>query len=226
MSASRPKLAKPKAKPKPFHVEKPDLEIAGRSTTSSPAASGPSAKVKKSGAAGSVKKPKNVALGGGTTSAVARRNVASSSTTAGKGKGRAGMSCPKSLLIVQRLIYPAPRPTRPAGTASEPEVLSSSDDDFEEVPIPTTPGGRIKSANASAGPSSPYPYSHPGTPNTPGTNMTARTSPAPTTAGETEEDPYAEDDESADEGDGVIRLEIGGETEEQKAKRIALALRK
>lgn len=119
------------------------------------------------------------------------------------------------------------KPRRPLGTASEPEVLSSGDssDDFEEVPIPTTPGARAKSQNASAGPSSPYPYSA-ATPTTPGTNVTARNTPAATTAGETDEDPYAEDDDEEEEGDGVIRLEIGGETPEEKAKRIALALRK
>lgn len=121
-----------------------------------------------------------------------------------------------------------PSPARAGGTATDPEVLSSDDesDDFEEVAIPTTPGSRVKSANASAGPSSPYPYSRTGTPNTPGTNLTAANTPAPTTAGETDEDPYAEDEESGDEGGGVIRLEIGGETPEEKAKRIALALRK
>jgi hypothetical protein len=94
--------------------------------------------------------------------------------------------------------------------------------------MPATPGdisrARTKSANASAGPSSPYPTSQPGTPHT---NRTARTTPAATTAGETDEDPYAEDDdEKSEDGDGVIRLEIGGETPEEKAKRIALALRK
>lgn len=89
--------------------------------------------------------------------------------------------------------------------------------------MPTTPAAR---SNATAGPSSPYP----GTPTTPGTNLTAATTPGGgTTAGDTDADPYGDDEDdedSGEDGDGVIRLEIGGETPEEKAKRIALATRK
>jgi xeroderma pigmentosum group C-complementing protein len=37
---------------------------------------------------------------------------------------------------------------------------------------------------------------------------------------------YGEEEGDEDADDGVIRLEIGGETAEEKAKRIAFALRK
>ncbi|WWC88411.1 uncharacterized protein L201_003322 [Kwoniella dendrophila CBS 6074] len=99
------------------------------------------------------------------------------------------------------------------------QTISSDDEDeeedFEEVPIPSA-----------AGPSSPYP----GTPNTTG-NITAGNTPGTnTTAPSIDYDleGYGDsDDESGDgENDGVIHLEIGGETAEEKAKRIALALRK
>ncbi|WVF68799.1 hypothetical protein IAT40_003571 [Kwoniella sp. CBS 6097] len=107
---------------------------------------------------------------------------------------------------------------------SEPITISSDEDedeedDFEEVPIPSA-----------AGPSSPYP----GTPTTPGTNLTHATTPGTVTTAPSIDDDfggYGEgsgmDDDSADEkDDGVIHLEIGGETAEEKAKRIALAMRK
>ncbi|WVQ65333.1 uncharacterized protein L199_003509 [Kwoniella botswanensis] len=92
----------------------------------------------------------------------------------------------------------------------------NEDDDFEEVPIPSV-----------AGPSSPYP----GTPTTNG-NITAGTTPRTNTSAPSIDydlegyggDSDAESGEGED--DGVIHLEIGGETAEEKAKRIALALRK
>ena len=104
---------------------------------------------------------------------------------------------------------------------SIPSSVAGSDDDFEEVPIP-----------AVAGPSSPYP----GTPTTLDTNRTRPGTPGTITTAPSVDDDYAEygrdevsdaDDHGVDKGDsGVIRLEIGGETAEQKAKRAALALRK
>ncbi len=76
-----------------------------------------------------------------------------------------------------------------------------------------------------AGPSSPYP----GTPRTPGTRATT---PGTVTTAPSVDDDYEGYGEEGSGGereevqDGVIRLEIGGETPEQRAKRIALALRK
>ncbi|WVW84955.1 hypothetical protein I302_106991 [Kwoniella bestiolae CBS 10118] len=92
----------------------------------------------------------------------------------------------------------------------------NEDDDFEEVPIPSA-----------AGPSSPYPV----TPTTNG-HITAGTTPgtattAPSIDYDLEGYDRDSDDESGEgEDDGVIHLEIGGETAEEKAKRIALAMRK
>ncbi|WVQ84392.1 hypothetical protein IAT38_006544 [Cryptococcus sp. DSM 104549] len=105
----------------------------------------------------------------------------------------------------------AVRPETPISVSSgSPSVRADDDeDDFEEVPIP-----------ASAGPSSPFPT-------TPGTNGTHGTRTAPGSvdpAGNDEEEEDESDEE--EEGDGVIHLEIGGETAEEKAKRIALAMRK
>ncbi|ODN81917.1 hypothetical protein L202_02261 [Cryptococcus amylolentus CBS 6039] len=93
----------------------------------------------------------------------------------------------------------------PISIASTVQVISSDDDeedeDLEEVPIPTAP-------------SSPYP-------NTPISQPTGTSTPL---VGEhAAED---EDDEDEEEDDGVIHLEIGGETAEEKAKRIALMNRK
>ena len=103
----------------------------------------------------------------------------------------------------------------------EPIVVASmsenEDEDFEEVPIPSA-----------ANPSSPYV----GTPTTTGRNPSqGHTASLPTSPFSVNDD-YAgyddqQDDENEDEGqDDVIRLEIGGETPEEKAKRIAFALRK
>ena len=57
--------------------------------------------------------------------------------------------------------------------------------------------------------------------NTPGTNTTAPSI-------DDDFEGYGDDDEEEEGGekDEVIRLEIGGENEEEKAKRIALATRK
>jgi len=85
------------------------------------------------------------------------------------------------------------------------------EDDFEEVAIPgastpITPGtGRQGSVM-----------------DTPGTNTTAPSI-------DDNFDGYGDEEEEGEEGgekDDVIRLEIGGENEEEKAKRIALAMRK
>jgi hypothetical protein len=55
---------------------------------------------------------------------------------------------------------------------------------------------------------------------TPGTNTTAPSI-------DDDFDGYGDEEEEGDgEKDDVIRLEIGGENEEEKAKRIALAMRK
>lgn len=98
------------------------------------------------------------------------------------------------------------------------EDEEEDEDDFEEVPIPSDVAG---------------PSSQPGTPgssirhrtdvDTPGTNTTAP-SIDDDFEGYGEEEDGEEGEEQGD--DGVIRVELGGETEEEKAKRIALALRK
>lgn len=97
---------------------------------------------------------------------------------------------------------PPPKPISVHGTSSDDE------EDFEEVPIP------------SAGPSSPF--------RTPvGTDRTAEGTPGTLTSAPSVDDDYAGYGESSEgEEEEVIRLEIGGETEEEKAKRIALAMRK
>ncbi|KAK8858825.1 hypothetical protein IAR55_003055 [Kwoniella newhampshirensis] len=111
-------------------------------------------------------------------------------------------------------------PSSVTGSSRPPSETSiDEEDEFEEVPIPD-----------SAGPSSPYPG--PGTPTTPGTNLTHGTTPggSVTTAPSVDDNfnGYGDDEsgEGSEEDDGVIHLEIGGETAEEKAKRIALALRK
>ncbi|WVQ96321.1 hypothetical protein IAU59_003425 [Kwoniella sp. CBS 9459] len=112
-----------------------------------------------------------------------------------------------------------PPPSEPITISSSDEDEGDEEDDFEEVPIPSA-----------AGPSSPYP----GTPTTPGTNLTHGTTPGTVTTAPSIDDDfggYGEgsglDEDSADEkDDGVIHLEIGGETAEEKAKRIAFAMRK
>ena len=93
----------------------------------------------------------------------------------------------------------------------------NEDEDFEEVPIPSA-----------ADQSSPYA----GTPATPGTYPSqGRTASIPTSP-RTMDDEYAgydaeQDDEEENHGqDDGIRLEIGGESPEERAKRIAFALRK
>lgn len=208
MSASRPKASKPIPKPRPLIVEKPEPP---RDTTPIPK---PVKQLKAGGRA-----EKSVSKG-------AKSKIASGDTRA-KGKGRVGEYALLEGSRRLRRTAPATPASRKSGTAAEPQAISSDEDDFEEVPIPITPAARsVAGTNASAGPSSPYPNRGTPTATTPGTNLTAHNTPAPTTAGETDEDPYAEDDESAVEGDGVIRLEIGGETPEEKAKRIAMALRK
>lgn len=99
-------------------------------------------------------------------------------------------------------------------------IASSSDDDeeddeFEEVPIPAaapvTPGGTA---------------SYPGTPASRGTALTGATTPADLTAESGAEGYEGYDVDESEEDDGVIRVEIGGETPEEKAKRVAIALRK
>jgi hypothetical protein len=92
------------------------------------------------------------------------------------------------------------------------EDEDEDEDDFEEVAIPdqagpssapTTPAGHLVSAV-----------------NTPGTNTTAPS------IDDDFEGFGEDDDEEGEKQDEVIRLEIGGENEEEKAKRIALAMRK
>ena len=110
------------------------------------------------------------------------------------------------------------RATPPPGVQRLANRLKSEEeeDEFEEVPIPSV-----------AGPSSPFP----GTPNT-GGNLTRGTTPGTVTTAPSVDDNYDgyQDEASGEEdqpgGDGIIRLEIGGETPEDRAKRIALALRK
>lgn len=97
-------------------------------------------------------------------------------------------------------------------TSDEAETEEDEEDDFEEVPIPQ------------AGPSSPYPE----TPKTMLIGGTATPGDVGTPASVEEAYAgYGEGSEDEDEeDDGVIRLEIGGETPEEKAKRIAMAMRK
>jgi hypothetical protein len=91
-----------------------------------------------------------------------------------------------------------------SASASEEE----DEDDFEEVAIPgaSTPVTPARGQSVAT--------------DTPGTN---------TTAPSIDDDFEGYGDEEEQEGgekDDVIRLEIGGENEEEKAKRIALAMRK
>lgn len=100
--------------------------------------------------------------------------------------------------------------------ASTTDDEEEDEDEFEEVAIPTisapvTPGGTI---------------SGPGTPATHATARTGATTPADLTAESGAEGYDGYDVDESDEDDGVIRVEIGGETPEQKAKRLAMALRK
>ncbi|KAK4687165.1 xeroderma pigmentosum group C-complementing protein, partial [Tremellales sp. Uapishka_1] len=119
------------------------------------------------------------------------------STEKGKGKSRAAL------------------PTTPRSDAISVHSSASSDedDDFEEVPVPD-----LRTS-----------MSAPGTPTTPGSVLNATTPGTMTTAPSIDNDyeGYGEggSEEEAEE-DGVIRLEFGGETAEEKAKRIALAMRK
>lgn len=97
------------------------------------------------------------------------------------------------------------------GTSDEAETDGDEEDDFEEVPIPQ------------AGPSSPYPE----TPKTTATGATGTPGDVGTPASVEEVYAgYGEDSEEDEEDDGVIRLKFGGETPEEKAKRIAMAMRK
>lgn len=110
------------------------------------------------------------------------------------------------------------------GTGGE-EHEAEDDDDFEEVPMPVSTGistVSIGTAFAESTPINDTPTSLPqamGGDRTPG-NLVA----------DSESDGYGEyhddeDNESTPEED-AIRVEIGGETAESKAKRLALALRK
>lgn len=90
MSASRPKLAKPKPKPRPFTVEKPDQELLARSTTSSIAAGGPS-KVRRPATNGTAKKKESSRAGSKATGTGSKGIGGSSGPRAvDKGKGKAG----------------------------------------------------------------------------------------------------------------------------------------
>lgn len=80
----------------------------------------------------------------------------------------------------------------------------------------------MTSGGYASGASSPFP----GTPVSRGTAITAATTPGDMTA-ESGAEGYGEyDEDESEEDEGVIRVEIGGETPEEKAKRIALSLRK
>lgn len=97
----------------------------------------------------------------------------------------------------------------PITIPSSPENVEE-DDEFEEVAIPI------------AGPST--------VPGTPGTPMTPYSMSTPNVNGTSvavsdDEHGYM-DEEEEEEEEQVIRLEIGGETPEEKAKRLALAMRK
>lgn len=128
----------------------------------------------------------------------------------GKAKGRSPLFTRQPGTVE---VTALPPPHEPISVGS-----SDEDEDFEEVPIP-----------AVAGPSSPYP----GAPTTPGTNLTHAGTPGTITTAPSVDDDYGGYGEDGSEGeeeggseDGVIRLEIGGETPDARAKRIALALRK
>ena len=86
------------------------------------------------------------------------------------------------------------------------------EDDFEEVPIP----------GPSSGPNTPGSSVRPRTDvDTPGTNT-----PAPSVDDDFEGYGDEEDEEDDGKKDDIIRVEFGGENEEEKARRIALAMRK
>lgn len=92
---------------------------------------------------------------------------------------------------------------------SEDEDQDEDEDDFEEVAIPgaSTPVTPARGQSVAT--------------NTPGTNTTAPSI-------DDDFDGYGDEEEEEEGGekDDVIRLEIGGENDEEKAKRIALAMRK
>lgn len=98
-------------------------------------------------------------------------------------------------------------------SASEDED-EEDEDDFEEVAIPGQGQGGPSSA-----PTTPARQGSVAI-DTPGTNTTAPSI-------DDNFDGFDEEEEDdAGKGDEVIRLEIGGENDEEKAKRIALAMRK
>lgn len=89
------------------------------------------------------------------------------------------------------------------------------EDDFEEVAIPGQGG-------PSSAPTTPARHQSVAT-DTPGTGTNTT---APSIDDNFDGFDDEEEEEDAGKGDEVIRLEIGGENEEEKAKRIALAMRK
>lgn len=131
-----------------------------------------------------------------------------SSTDSDKGRGESPYG------HIQLLSAPA----RSIALSRTPAPDDDDDeDDLEEVPIPL------------AGPSSPYP----GTPTTQGTNLTRATNTPGTidTGDDSDEDEagvYSDghDINTGEEVAGVLTLEIGGETPEERERRIALAMRK
>lgn len=120
-----------------------------------------------------------------------------------------------------RVQHIAERTEVEQSTASPGGMDEDEDDDMEEVPIPSN-----------AGPSSPHSVA----PTTPGTNLTRGTNtPGTMTADETGEDSdedgyggYGSDEPGGEAGlsGAVLTLELNGETQEQREKRIALAMRK
>lgn len=163
-------------------------------------------------------------------------------TAAAKGKGAKTASNGKVPAAVgskgkgKQACKPSDRPVVTVSTETDDAAQGSSkqqaiaistttdedddEDEFEEVAIPSTSAG--------AAPITPSrTVSAPGTPASRGTALTGATTPADMTAESGMEGYEGYDmDESEEEDDGVIRVEIGGETPEAKAKRIAMALRK
>jgi hypothetical protein len=197
MSASRPKLGKIKPRPRQEIPPIAPTPTSARSSATTSTTKPAARNVGTLSSGGPSGAPRPPA------SSVATRAIQDHHKDKVKGKARAPPSRPP----------PPPKPISVHGTSSENNEDDDEDDeeDFEEVPIP------------SAGPSSPFP----GTPQTAGTIRTAEGTPGTLTSAPSIDDDYAGYGESSEgEEEEVIRLEIGGETEEEKAKRIALAMRK
>jgi hypothetical protein len=128
------------------------------------------------------------------------------------------MADPPRLQVSHYVLSYTDIPAKQGQTSNTAISIPSEDeddedeDDFEEVAIPGQGG-------PSSAPTTPARHQSVAT-DTPGTNTTA-----PSIDDNFDGFDEGEEDD-AGKGDEVIRLEIGGENEEEKAKRIALAMRK